>query len=60
MQIILSKDECITLHDALLDKKTGIEADMKGRGQTMKAMHMKLDVDELDKLIKRFEPYTRN
>ncbi len=57
MQIILSDEEIETIYDALLEKRSTIEQNMKGRGQTMRSMHMEADIDELTQIIKRLEPY---
>jgi len=56
-QFILSDEEIETIHDALLDKRSTIEQNMKGRGQTMRTVHMEADISELTEIIKRLEPY---
>ncbi len=57
MQIILSEREIETIHDALLEKRDAIDQDMKGRGQTIRTMHMEADIDELTQIINRLDPY---
>ena len=58
MQIILSKDECIAIHDALLDKLNELSMRCGWYGvDTVREKYRAKDQKEIEKLIKRFEQY---
>lgn len=66
MQIILSEEEIITIHEALCEKRAYIASQIlwekdpeKLIVDTIRAKLLKEDYENIDNMIRRFEPYVK-
>ena len=60
MQIILNDREIVVIHDALMKERDEVERRMSWHDkESIRHLNLKKEFDELNTLVKRFEPYAK-